>query len=115
MENRSLRIEVEELKDFLITVKGEDVVALALDEKITWARYCLICTCNSLTHMRGVFVQVKDRLEERGFEILSPQNKLLEDSWCLVDAGSLVLHLMRRDTREFYDLEHLLLGEKLSR
>ena len=40
-------------------------------------------------------------------------NMLAESGWVLVDCGDLVIHIMQKDIREFYDLEGLWGGDTL--
>lgn len=111
MEKKLLQSKVLEICQLLEDCKAKDVKGLDLQPAgVVWADYSVICTCNSLTHARGVLNELRPFLLGNDFHI-RPMPRSIEDAtWCLVDAGSLVVHLMNEETRQFYDLERLWLG-----
>ncbi|WGK68833.1 ribosome silencing factor [Candidatus Haliotispira prima] len=96
--------------------KGENTLALRLDPCVSWAAYCVITTCNSQTHMRGILRLLRDELHREnelcylgtvGLPVYHLPRHPKDASWCPVDMGAVVLHLMSREAREFYELEEL--------
>ncbi len=66
----------------------------------------VIATGRNARHIKAL----ADRLFERGKKAGCPARGVEGLQWCdwvLIDFGDLVIHLMRRDTREFYKLEDL--------
>lgn len=102
-----------ELANYLKEWKAENVMAVQLAPSVSWADYCVIATCYSLTHTRGILRQLRSLLRENAaLSALSGSLHTLgalgEDSgWCLVDMGPLVVHLMSAEARAFYELEQL--------
>ena len=103
-----LRDSAVELAHYLKEWKGENVVALQLEPSVSWASYCVIATCHSLTHACGILRQLRSLLRENtAFPAVSGLPHPEDAAWCLIDMGPLVVHLMSREAREFYELEQL--------
>lgn len=66
----------------------------------------VIATGRNARHIKAL----ADRLIERGKKAARPPLGVEGLQWCdwvLIDFGELVVHLMRRETRDFYKLEDL--------
>ena len=97
-----------ELAHCLKEWKAENVMALQLESSVSWASYCVIATCHSLTHTRGILGQLRSLLRESSaFPDVSGLPHPEDAAWCLIDMGPIVIHLMSREAREFYELEQL--------
>ena len=99
-----------ELANYLKEWKAENVMAVQLAPSVSWADYCVIATCYSLTHTRGILRQLRSLLRENAAlsAFYGAPHTLGEDSgWCLGDMGPLVVHLMSAEARTFYELEQL--------
>ena len=96
------------LAELLRDHKGGDVLVLDLQKMGTWTDFFVITTATSDTHLDGLERHVKEFCSERGIEILRRSRKPDgEDEWRIIDLGPIVIHLMSRRAREFYDLERL--------
>ena len=109
------------LGDLLREHKGDNVLVLDLRKMGTWTDFFVIATATSNTHLEGMDRHIKEFCREREIEILRRSRKppashgmLMsggtrgqEDEWRIIDLGSIVIHLMSRRAREFYDLERL--------
>ena len=88
--------------------KGEDVVVLDVSALNSWTDYFVIATISSSTHWQGLYRQVKEYAAANNLEIHKTVQKTQQgNEWNLVDLGSIVVHLMSKDARDFYDLERL--------
>lgn len=88
--------------------KGNDVVVLDISELNSWTDYFVIVTVNSSAHWQGLYRQVKEYIKENDLEIHLTNRKSPDgDDWNLIDLGNIVVHLMSRQARDFYDLEKL--------
>ena len=68
----------------------------------------MIATVHSSTHCQGLAKMVKDYTKENEMQIHLTNRKSPDgDDWNLIDIGSVVVHLMSKDAREFYELEKL--------
>lgn len=95
--------------------KGVDVTVLDVSKLNSWTDYFVIATVNSSTHWKGLYKLVKDYVKDNDMEIHVTNRKTSDgDDWNLIDIGTVVVHLMTQDARNFYDLEKLWYrGEKL--
>jgi ribosome-associated protein len=87
--------------------KGIGVTALDLRELHSWTDYFIIVTVTSGAHRDGLVRHIKDYTAEKGYPLLGPGKSNSNDSWSLVDLGSVVIHLMSAPSRSFYELEQL--------
>ncbi len=91
----------------LVELKGEDVVALDISELNSWTDSFIIATVTSLGHLRGVVRELRTYVQELDVPMYQKHKQIGEDGWELVDCGNIIIHLMAREVREFYDLEKL--------
>jgi ribosome-associated protein len=86
---------------------GEDTVLIDLSGRNSWTDYFLITTVSSSGHLKGLVRNVREKLSQLDIEMLHRHKKISEDGWELIDCGFLVIHLMTKEMRDFYDLERL--------
>lgn len=98
---------VEGVVDTLYDHNGKNVVAIDIHEQSSWTDYFVIATVDSAAHMKGLKKYLKEYLDQYDIDILHSHKKMSDETWLLVDCGFLIIHLMGREAREFYDLEKL--------
>lgn len=97
-----------ELAQVIQDGKGEDVTVIDVSELNSWTDYFVIATVNSGIQQQGIAKQVKDYVKANGMEIHVTHNKKNDgDEWNLIDIGPVVIHLMSKAARDFYELEKL--------
>jgi ribosome-associated protein len=98
-----------ELGRLLEEHRGGAVTVMDLRELNAWTDYFIIATVSSGAHLSGLEKHVKEYCREQGLDIIRRSRRLpgVEDEWCLIDLGALVIHLMTERTRSFYELERL--------
>lgn len=105
---KSKETQALEIAKILEDGKGEDVAVLDVSEMNSWTDYFVIATIHSSAHWQGLAKQIKDYTKENDIEIhVTNQKKPDGDDWNLIDLGYVVVHLMSKDAREFYELEKL--------
>ncbi len=110
MENNEKTDEIKamEIAKLMEEGKGEDVAVLDVSGLNSWADYFVIVTVTSGPHWQGLYRTVKEYISKNGLEIRKTVRKGQNgDDWNLIDLGSIVVHLMTRDARDFYELEKL--------
>ncbi len=86
--------------------KAHDVIVLDVREQTTITDFIVIATGTSIRHVQAVAEQVIERVKQARGEILGVEGKDAGE-WVLMDFGDVVVHVMQREVRAFYDLEQL--------
>lgn len=68
--------------------------------------FMLIATGRNARHIKAMADRLMERSKKTGHRVLGVEGLQWSD-WVLIDLGDLVVHLMRRETRDFYKLEDL--------
>jgi ribosome-associated protein len=88
--------------------KGKNVVLLDISKLNSWTDYFVIVTISSSAHWQGLYKQAKEYAGKNDLEIHLTNKKMSDgNDWNLIDFGSIVIHLMSENARNFYDLEKL--------
>jgi ribosome-associated protein len=88
--------------------KAIDPTVVDLEGKTTLADFMVVATGTSQRHIASMAENLVGRLKEAGFDRVHAEG--LEDAastWILIDAGDVLVHLFRAETRAFYDIEKL--------
>lgn len=95
--------------------KAEDVAVIDISKLNSFADYLIIVTATSTPLMRSLQEKATKFLEENSMDLYVPKQKTPDgDDWTVLDASGLVLHLMTKEARQFYDIEELWkLGQRL--
>ena len=105
---KTIQDKALEIAQLMEDGKGNDVVVLDISELNSWTDYFVIVTVNSSAHWQGLYRQVKEYIKENDLEIHLTNKKSPDgDDWNLIDLGNIVVHLMSKPARDFYDLEKL--------
>ena len=86
--------------------KAIDPVTIDLTGKTSLADTMVIATGSSRRHIEAMAQHLQERLKARGMVGTIAEGKGQSD-WVLIDAGDVIVHLFREETRRFYDLERL--------
>jgi ribosome-associated protein len=86
--------------------KAEDIVVLNMRKVVNFCDCFVICSGNSDRHVKTIAESIEEALSRKGLKPLHIEGKQ-EAAWVLLDFGNIVAHVFQKDTREFYNLEHL--------
>ncbi|MGI9507925.1 MAG: ribosome silencing factor, partial [Geminicoccaceae bacterium] len=86
--------------------KAIDPITIDLTGKTSLADTMVIATGSSRRHIEAMAEHVLVRLKARGMVGSIAEGRGQSD-WVLIDAGDVIVHLFRDETRRFYDLERL--------
>lgn len=111
---KTIKEKAVEISKLLSDGKADDVVVIDVSELNSWTDFFVIATIHSSAHWQGLAKQVKDYTKENDMQIHLTNKKSPDgDDWNLIDIGPVVVHLMSKDAREFYELEKLWHGGKI--
>lgn len=86
--------------------KAEEIVTIPLQGKCSFADVMIVATGRSSRHVSSIADRLQEKLKETGHPALSVEGKNTCD-WVLIDAGDIIVHLFRPETRELYNLEQM--------
>ena len=86
--------------------KATDIRVLEVGSITSIADYFLIASGGSANQVRSLADYVEDTLVKSGIHPLRHEGYTTGD-WVTLDYGDVLVHIFRRETREFYDLERL--------
>ncbi|HYW04003.1 MAG TPA: ribosome silencing factor [Gammaproteobacteria bacterium] len=103
-------MQPDSLKDLVIDAleerKALNVRVLDVSHLTTVTDWMVIASGTSNRHVRSLADNVLDRARERGVRPLGVEGED-EAEWILVDLADVVVHVMRPEVRDFYNLENL--------
>jgi ribosome-associated protein len=94
-------------RDLAENRKAEDVVILDVREVSSVTDYFVIVSGTSEPHLRAIVDEISDKLKDE--YQLKPKaiDGTLQTAWVVLDYFDVIIHVMRQDVRERYDLETL--------
>lgn len=96
----------DQVVDALENIKGQDIKVIDIADISDFADYMVVASGTSDTHVKALAREASDTLRKQGVKPLNEDGADVGE-WVLVDFGDVVLHVMRPEVREYYDLEKL--------
>lgn len=87
--------------------KAEDIVILDLRELSSVTDYFVIASGTSEPHLRAIVDEIRDKLRDDYGVKPKAVDGTLRTAWVVLDYFDVIVHVMRGDVRERYDLETL--------
>lgn len=97
--------KVEIMRDSADEIKAERIEILDVREKTSVADYFVVCSGTSDRHVSSIADKVAERLLLDKIKPIRVEGD--RSGWVLQDYGDVVLHVMREEQRQFFDLETL--------
>jgi ribosome-associated protein len=94
------------ISDIIFTKKGYNVLTIDLRKLVTFTDYFVVCSADSDTQVKAIADQVDKALSDEGIKCWHREG-LKALNWVLLDYVDVVVHIFRKDAREFYNLEKL--------
>ena len=96
----------QQISEIIFTKKGFNVVTIDLRKLVTFTDYFVICSADSDTQVKAIADQVDNALSDEEIKCWHKEG-LKALSWVLLDYVDVVVHIFKKDAREFYNLEKL--------
>jgi ribosome-associated protein len=108
MEGSSLtsRTFAKKTADFALSKKASDVILMDLRKLNAPADFFVLCSADSDTHARAIAQAVRDGAYGVGVSMMRSEG-FRSLSWVLLDYFDVVVHVFKKDVRQFYNLERL--------
>lgn len=104
MDSRKLALLCRELAD---NKKAEHITILVVRELSSVTDYFVIASGTSQPHLRAIVDEVQDKIrEDHGLKPIAVDGTL-QTAWVVLDYFDVIVHVMRQDVRDRYDLETL--------
>lgn len=104
MDSRKLALLCREFAD---NKKAEDIAILDVSKVSSVTDYFVIASGTSEPHLRAIVDEITDQLREKHHLRPRAVDGTLHTAWVVLDYFDVIVHVMRRDVRERYDLETL--------
>jgi ribosome-associated protein len=104
MDSKKLALLCREYAD---NKKAEDIVVLDVRELSSVTDYFVIASGTSEPHLRAIVDEITDSLREDHDVRPRAVDGTLHTAWIVLDFFDVIVHVMRHDVRERYDLETL--------
>ncbi len=92
--------------ELMLNKKAYDIKILDLVKLSPIADYFIICSADSDMQVKAIADEIDDKLRDRGIKCYFKEGY---DSlnWVILDYFDVVVHIFKRDSRQFYNLEKL--------
>ncbi len=87
-------------------MKARDIVQINVEGKSTVTDTLIVCSGNSKKHVSSIAENLVVEMKSADIPTWSVEGKQTGE-WVLVDLGNIVVHVMRDESRDFYQLEKL--------
>lgn len=86
--------------------KAENIDLIEIKDLTIIADYFVIASGTSNTHVRTLADEVEFQLKKQGIEPTRTEG-YNSSEWILLDYSDIVVHVFKKDTREYYSLDRL--------
>jgi ribosome-associated protein len=97
---------VEAARKSLDDDKAEDIVVLDVRSRASYADWLIIATGQVDRQIQAMAAHIDQALAEEGLKLRRDSVQSSED-WVLIDAGDLIIHLFKPESRLKFDLEKM--------
>lgn len=100
------KVFAEKIANLIFNKKGYDVTILDLRDLATFADYFVICSADSDTQVKAIADEIDKSLRDEGIKCWHKEGYMAL-SWVLLDYVDVVVHVFKKESREFYNIEKL--------
>ena len=104
MDSKKLALLCRELAD---NKKAEDIIVLDVRKISSVTDYFVLASGSSEPHLRAIIDEISDTLREEHDVTPTGKDGTTNTAWVVLDYFDVMVHVMRADARERYNLEAL--------
>jgi ribosome-associated protein len=104
MDSKKLAIRCGKLAD---DKKAENIVIMDMRSLTAVADYFVICTGTSEPHLRAILDELTERLQQENHVRPRAIDGAFATAWVVLDYADVIVHIMRGEQRDRYNLEGL--------
>lgn len=104
MDSKKLALLCRELAD---NRKAENIVVLDVRELSSVTDYFVVASGTSEPHLRAITEEITEKLRDEHGVRPRAVDGTLQTAWIVLDYFDVIVHVMRADVREHYNLEGL--------
>lgn len=98
---------VEVITEALLSRKGKDITIMDVSDLTTLTDFFVICHGTSDVQVKALADAVEDDVREKTGEKAWKKEGISARSWIILDFVNIVVHIMSKEKREYYDLERM--------
>lgn len=100
------KLLADKISQLIFTKKGYDVVVMDVRKVASFADFLVICSADSDVQVKAIADEIDRSLSIEGVKCWHKEGyKALQ--WILLDYIDVVVHIFKKSTREFYNIEKL--------
>jgi ribosome-associated protein len=100
------KLFAEKIADLIFNKKGYDVRIIDLRHLTTFSDFFVICSADSDTQVKAIADEIDKSLRDEGIKCWHKEGYTAL-SWVLLDYVDVVVHVFKKEAREFYNIEKL--------
>lgn len=100
------------IKDKLEEKKAEDISIIDIRDVSVMADYFVIATGNNPNQVHAMTDFIQEEMSKKHVELKHVEG-YNSANWILLDYNDIIIHIFDKDSRSFYDLDHMWKGGKV--
>jgi len=105
---------IENIIECIKNKKGYDIVLLDVRKVSSLTEYFIVCSSDSDPQTRSIMNYIKKELSKKKIKPFQIEGGDYCD-WVLMDYFDVVIHIFKKEIREFYDIERLWADAKIKK
>jgi len=100
------KLFAKKIADLVFNKKGYDVKIIDLQNIASFADFFVICSADSDTQVKAIADEIDKSLRDEGIKCWHKEGYTAL-TWILLDYVDVVVHVFKKESREFYNIEKL--------
>lgn len=106
------RVLADRIIDLAQDKKGQQIVLMDISRLTTISDFFVIISGDSKTQVKAIADHIDNELRDEGIRPYHKEGYRYQN-WILLDYSDVIVHILKKDVREFYSLEKLWADAKM--